>query len=108
MARFHGTSAAYNPRMRILFALTLTTLAAAQQNLSLTADDGGKICAIVYGQSTRAVVLAHGGRFTKESWKDQANALVSAGFQVLAIDFRGFGCSSGPGEKGFDNAPFEK
>jgi alpha/beta superfamily hydrolase len=26
---------------------------------------------------------------------------------VLAIDFRGFGCSSGPGQADFDNAPFE-
>jgi pimeloyl-ACP methyl ester carboxylesterase len=34
-------------------------------------------------------------------------ALVSAGFRVLAIDFRGFGCSSGPGQADLDNAPFE-
>ena len=27
--------------------------------------------------------------------------------RVLAIDFRGFGCSSGPGHADFDNAPFE-
>jgi pimeloyl-ACP methyl ester carboxylesterase len=27
---------------------------------------------------------------------------------VLAIDFRGFGCSKGPGQQDFDNAPFEK
>jgi pimeloyl-ACP methyl ester carboxylesterase len=33
--------------------------------------------------------------------------LVSKGFEVLAIDFRGFGCTTGPGEKDFDNAPFE-
>jgi pimeloyl-ACP methyl ester carboxylesterase len=52
-------------------------------------------------------VLAHGGRFNKESWRVQANALVSAGFRVLAIDFRGFGCSTGPGQADFDNAPFE-
>jgi len=94
--------------MLVLLALTLTTLAVAQQNISLTADDGGQICANLYGQAARAVVLAHGGRFNKESWKDQANALVSAGFQVLAIDFRGVGCSTGPGQKDFDNAPFEK
>jgi pimeloyl-ACP methyl ester carboxylesterase len=24
----------------------------------------------------------------------------------LAIDFRGFGCSTGPGQSDFDNAPF--
>jgi pimeloyl-ACP methyl ester carboxylesterase len=52
------------------------------------------------------VVLAHGGRFNKESWKDQAQVLASKGFRVLAIDFRGFGCSTGPGQKDFDTAPF--
>jgi pimeloyl-ACP methyl ester carboxylesterase len=94
--------------MLALLALAVTTLAAAQQSISLTADDGGQICANLYGQGTRAVVLAHGGRFSKESWKNQADALVAAGFRVLAIDFRGFGCSTGPGQKDFDNAPFEK
>jgi pimeloyl-ACP methyl ester carboxylesterase len=53
-------------------------------------------------------VLAHGGRFNKESWRPQANALVSQGFVALAIDFRGFGCSTGPGQSDFDNAPFDK
>jgi pimeloyl-ACP methyl ester carboxylesterase len=94
--------------MRLLLALALAITAAAQQNVSLTADDGGKVCANLYGQGTRGVVLAHGGRFNKESWKNQADALVSAGFEVIAIDFRGFGCSTGPGQKDFDNAPFEK
>jgi len=42
------------------------------------------------------VVLAHGGRFDKESWSKQAGALVSAGFLALAIDFRGEGKSRGP------------
>ncbi len=28
-------------------------------------------------------------------------------FAFLAIDFRGFGCSTGPGQADFDNAPFE-
>jgi pimeloyl-ACP methyl ester carboxylesterase len=33
--------------------------------------------------------------------------LASEGFRVLAIDFRGFGCSTGPGQADFDGAPFE-
>jgi pimeloyl-ACP methyl ester carboxylesterase len=53
-------------------------------------------------------VLAHGGQFTKESWREQARVLVSEAFRVLAIDFRGFGCSTGPGQADFDHAPFEK
>ena len=101
----------YNPRMpalRVLpLALVLTKLVTAQQTISFPTQDGGQICADLYGGADRAVVLAHGGRFSKESWKDQARTLVSAGFRVLAIDFRGFGCSKGPGQADFDNAPFE-
>ena len=88
--------------------LVLAGASGAEQRISLTADDGARICADLYGNGARAVVLAHGGRFNKESWKAQADALVSAGFQVLAIDFRGFGCSTGPRQEDFDNAPFEK
>jgi pimeloyl-ACP methyl ester carboxylesterase len=94
---------------RILhFALALTIVAPAQQPVSFAADDGGQVCANLYGQGSDAVVLAHGGRFNKESWRDQALSLTSVGFRVLAIDFRGFGCSKGPGQQDFDNAPFEK
>jgi pimeloyl-ACP methyl ester carboxylesterase len=95
--------------LRILsLAVALTIVAPAQQTVSLATDDGGQVCADLYSQSSNAVVLAHGGRFDKESWHDQALALTSAGFRVLAIDFRGFGCSKGPGQADFDNAPFEK
>lgn len=43
----------------------------------------------LYGQGPRAVILAHGGRFGKESWKPQAQVLANAGFLVLALRFRG-------------------
>jgi pimeloyl-ACP methyl ester carboxylesterase len=92
----------------IALAFALATLAVAQETISFPADDGGQVCADTYGQGRRAVVLAHGGRFTKESWREQARAMVAEGFQVLAIDFRGFGCSTGPGQADFDHAPFEK
>jgi pimeloyl-ACP methyl ester carboxylesterase len=96
------------PALRVLpLALVLTKLVTAQQTISFPTQDGGQICADLYGGADRAVVLAHGGRFSKESWKDQARTLVSARFRVLAIDFRGFGCSKGPGQADFDNAPFE-
>ncbi|HEY1965268.1 MAG TPA: hypothetical protein VGG59_10075 [Acidobacteriaceae bacterium] len=49
----------------------------------------GEIQADLYGSGTRAVILAHGGRFGKESWKKQAQAFANAGFLVLAIRFRG-------------------
>lgn len=95
--------------LRVLpLALALAIPASAQQTVSIRADDGGQICADLYGQGNKAVVLAHGGQFNKESWKDQAAELASSGFRVLAMDFRGFGCSKGPGQEDFDHAPFEK
>jgi pimeloyl-ACP methyl ester carboxylesterase len=95
------------PRILVL-ALALAIVAPAQQSISFATDDGGHICADLYGHASRSVVLAHGGQFKKESWHDQALSLVSAGFEVLAFDFRGFGCSTGPGQQDFDTAPFDK
>lgn len=66
----------------------------AQQSVSFKAEDGWVIHGAVYGTSERAVVLIHGGRFTKESWAPQAQQLVKAGFRVLAIDLRGYGMST--------------
>src|SRR3984957_1780304 len=90
----------------IPLALALTTTAAVQ-TISFPTEDGGRVCADLYGQGPRAVVLAHGGRFNKESWREQAQILAADGFRILAIDFRGFGCSTGPGQANFDKAPFE-
>jgi pimeloyl-ACP methyl ester carboxylesterase len=90
----------------VVIVLFATSVAVAQQTVSFPTSDGGRICADLYGQGTRGVVLAHGGRFNKESWKEQAQELVARGFRVLAIDFRGFGCSTGPGQSDFDHAPF--
>jgi pimeloyl-ACP methyl ester carboxylesterase len=50
-------------------------------------------------------VLAHGGRFNKESWEKQARALRDVGFRVLAIDFRGYSQSHGPGQADIFTAP---
>jgi pimeloyl-ACP methyl ester carboxylesterase len=91
----------------MLLAFAPIKLASAQQSIALFAEDGGRVCADLYGQGPRAVVLAHAGQFNKESWRVQANALVSKGFRVLAIDFRRYGCSTGPRQADFDNAPFE-
>jgi pimeloyl-ACP methyl ester carboxylesterase len=97
------------PALRILaLSLALAAVASAQQNISFPTEDGGHVCADLYGRGSKAILLAHGGRFNKESWREQASTLASAGFQVLAIDFRGFGCSTGPGQQDFDTAPFEK
>jgi dienelactone hydrolase len=102
--------ASYNFRMSVLravpIAFILTMLVAAQQTISFPTKDGGQLCGDLYGQGDRAVILAHGGRFNKESWKEQAQVLATKGFRILAIDFRGFGCSTGPGQADFFSAPF--
>ena len=95
--------------MRTLIALIVLLLlagaAAAQKTVSFPTEDGGLVYADVYGEGVRGVVLAHGGRFNKESWAQQARTLASSGFQVLAIDFRGYGKSKGPGDAQPMDAP---
>src|SRR5262249_44167378 len=68
-------------------------------------QDGGLIYADVYGEGNKGVVLAHGGRFNKESWEKQAQVLAKAGFRVVAIDFRGYGKSRGPEKAQAVDAP---
>lgn len=41
----------------------------------------------------------------KESWEKQARTLATSGFRVLAVDFRGYGKSKGPGDSEPMNAP---
>ncbi len=82
-----------------LAALLLPGLAMAQQHVSFSTQDGGVVHADVYGSGDRGLVLAHGGRFTKDSWTEQMPAFLNAGFRVLAIDFRGRGQSRGPQSK---------
>lgn len=69
--------------------------AGTPQIVSFPTSDGGLIYADLYGKGDHGVVLAHGARFTKESWKSQAPVLAGAGLRVLAIDFRGRGKSRG-------------
>ena len=89
----------------VTLALVVAASAAAQQHVSFDTQDGGLVYADLYGQGDRGVVLAHGGRFNKESWAKQAHVLVEAGFRVLAFDFRGYGKSHGPGQADIFTAP---
>jgi dipeptidyl aminopeptidase/acylaminoacyl peptidase len=77
------------------------------EHVSFSTEDGGLIYADLYGNSDRGLVLAHGGRFTKESWQPQAQYLVKTGFRVLAFDFRGFGKSHGTGDSDMLTAPMQ-
>src|SRR5258706_11149715 len=92
------------------FSVTLVTLVLAavsygQKAVSFPTADGGVVSADSYGDGERGVVLAHGGRFNKGSWEKQAQVLEAAGFRVLAIDFRGYGQSRGPGDSDPMSAP---
>jgi len=78
----------------LIAALVLARGTAAQKPVAFPTEDGAEIYADVYGEGGRAIALAHGGRFNKESWEKQARALTSAGFRVLALDFRGYGVGS--------------
>jgi alpha-beta hydrolase superfamily lysophospholipase len=91
----------------VIFVLLLAETSAAQKTVSFRTQDGGLIYAAVYGKGDRAVVLAHGARFNKESWSEQARTLASAGFRVLALDFRGYGKSRGPGDSDPLSAPLQ-
>jgi pimeloyl-ACP methyl ester carboxylesterase len=88
-----------------LVALVLAAVSYAQKAVSFPTSDGGVVSADSYGAGERGVVLAHGGRFDKGSWEKQARALATAGFRVLAIDFRGYGQSRGPGDSAPMSAP---
>lgn len=95
--------------MRKVFAIAAALLfshfAVAQQTVSFPTSDGGVVFADVYGTGDKGIVLAHGGRFNKESWTPQAHTLAAAGYRVLALDFRGYGQSRGPGQADPMDAP---
>ena len=95
--------------LRVLLAiLVLPGFAVAQEHVSFPTEDGGIVFADMYGTGERGVLLAHGGRFNKESWGSQARELAKAGFRVLAIDFRGYGQSRGPQSKsGYDGVEYD-
>jgi len=89
----------------ILVTLVLAAVSYGQKAVSFPTADGGVVSADSYGAGEHGVVLAHGGRFNKESWEKQAKALEAAGFRVLVIDFRGYGQSKGPGDADPMSAP---
>lgn len=102
--RDHDTSFFFMILM-VLAGFVIPAAVNAQERVRFTTEDGAVIHGDAYGRGDRAVVLAHGGRFNKESWSKQAWALAGAGFRVLAIDFRGYGESRGPGDSSPMDAP---
>ena len=89
----------------VVVALLFVGCATAQTTVSFPTEDGGIVYADVYGEGDQGVVLAHGGQFNKESWQREARALAELKFRVLALDFRGYGKSRGPGDSDPEGAP---
>jgi alpha-beta hydrolase superfamily lysophospholipase len=75
-------------------------VAALPKEVSFATRDGGQIHAHLYGEGLHAVVLAHGAVFDKESWQVLARRLSADGYQVLALDFRGYGQSTHGDQEG--------
>ena len=95
------------PLLLLVMGLALVHAGRAQKTVSFPTSDGGVIFADLYGQGEKGLVLAHGGRFNKESWRPQAEQFAAAGFHVLAFDFRGYGKSHGPGQADIFTAPLQ-
>ena len=93
----------------VALVLTSPSPVMAQQTVSFPTPDGGVVYADVYGTGERGVVLAHGGRFTKEGWRPQAQVLSDAGFRAVAIAYRGEDKSRGgkPGNADDDGYRFD-
>jgi pimeloyl-ACP methyl ester carboxylesterase len=81
-------------RLLLFCLVALPIMAADFREVHFETEDGGRVYANLYGEGAHAVVLAHGAVFNKESWQEQALRLAADGFQVLAIDFRGYGKST--------------
>ena len=80
----------------------------AKEQVFFPTEDGGRIQADIFGKGEHGVILAHGGRFNKDTWTNQVDALIEAGFTVLALNFRGYGLSRGPGDEAVMDAPLYK
>ena len=95
---------------RLILVLLLSGIAqfcvaaqpAAPKNVDLTAADGTKLKATYYaaGKPGPGVLLMHQCNRDRTMWNGFAPKLAAAGFNVLTLDFRGFGESGGvPNDK---------
>ncbi len=79
----------------LVLGMLLMTAFAHADEVAFPTGDGGVVHADLYGTGGRGVVLAHGMRFDKASWKDQATQLASAGFRELFLAGRKIGRKGG-------------
>src|SRR5436853_1128475 len=82
----------------MLFAATcFARQSPAPKVIDLTASDGAALKATYFaaGKPGPAVLLLHQCNRQRKIWNDLAQQLATAGINVLTLDFRGFGESSG-------------
>jgi alpha-beta hydrolase superfamily lysophospholipase len=80
------------PIIVIVLLLWSTTDAAAQRRVTFRAEDGATLAAAYYEPPHRpapAIVLLHMLRRSHADWDAAASELSSAGFAVIALDYRG-------------------
>jgi alpha/beta superfamily hydrolase len=65
------------------------------QTVTFSPEEGVTISGRMFGEGTTAVILAHKGYVTQDSWIDFARILADEGVTVLTFDFRGVGDSKG-------------
>jgi dienelactone hydrolase len=88
--------------LRLLVPFLLAVLCAAQQPpggkvIDLTAADGVKLKSTYFAAAKPGpgVLLLHQCNQTRKAWDTLAERLAAAGFNVLTMDYRGFGESGG-------------
>ena len=87
----------------MVVAMLLAGEATAQKTVSFPTEDGAWFTPTLLERVISSSCWP--GQFNKESWDKQAHVLVAAGFEVLALDFRGYGKSKGPGDSDPTSAP---
>lgn len=88
----------------VLFAALVVALPASAQSrlVPLAAADGASLTALVYEpfhQPAPAVVLLHMLGRSRRDWEETAQRLRTAGFLVLALDFRWIAAAGGPDQR---------
>ncbi len=65
------------------------------QIVTIDTQDGEKLEAALVGSGTTGVVVVHGANANRTNWYDAGAKIAAGGYQVLMIDLRGTGNSTG-------------
>jgi len=84
------------PRALVVLFCLLFASSALPAAVLMKTPDGTAISAERYGQGERGVILIHGQGRDRTDWAPFATELSGMDFQVVAVDLRGHGSSSGP------------